>query len=80
MNRYIAVFHTHLSALRTYRALAAAGYDAKMAPVPRALSSSCGTCVHYSGEDEAPSFMDTDYDYIVKVVGDGRYEMVNKAE
>ncbi|MEL7610667.1 MAG: DUF3343 domain-containing protein [Bacillota bacterium] len=80
MNRYIAAFHTHLSAMRTYRALTAAGRDAKMAPVPRALSSSCGTCVYYSGEDEALCCMDADYDYIVKVMQDGRYEPVIKAE
>lgn len=80
MNRYIAAFHTHLSALRTYRALTAAGYSAKMAPVPRALSSSCGTCVRYAGEDEGLSYMDGDWDYIVRVVGEDRYEPLHKAE
>ena len=80
MNSYIAIFHTHLSAMRTYRSLAAAGRDARMAPVPRALSSSCGTCVYYGGEDEALTCMDADYDYIVLAADNGRYEVVNRAE
>ena len=60
MNRYIATFHTHLGALRFHRALVSAGDSAAvMAPVPRKLSASCGTCVlfdlpfrpEWAGED-----------------------------
>ena len=47
MNRYIATFHTHLSALLTCQSLTAAGAEARMMPVPRKLSASCGTCVAY---------------------------------
>ena len=46
MEQYIATFHTHLAALRTCNALQKQGIsDARLAPVPRRLSSSCGTCV-----------------------------------
>ena len=52
MNRYVATFHTHLSAMLTCRALTDAGLEARMAPVPRSISSSCGTCVRFEcGED-----------------------------
>ena len=60
MNRYIATFHTHLSAMLTCRALTAAGVDARMAPVPRQISSSCGTCVYYTAEDLCRSCLDED--------------------
>ena len=51
MERYVATFHTHLAAMRTCAALKKDGLEAKLAPVPRRLSSSCGTCVFYQGED-----------------------------
>lgn len=51
MNDYLATFHTHLAALRSHRALSAAGLEARMAPVPRKISSSCGTCVYYRADD-----------------------------
>ena len=40
MNEYIATFHTHLSAMRTQRALTGQGVSARLAPVPRYLSAS----------------------------------------
>ena len=39
MSRYIATFHTHLSALLTCQRLTAAGVRARMMPVPRKLSA-----------------------------------------
>ena len=51
MREYIATFHTHLSALMTSRNLTGLGLQARMMPVPRKLSSSCGTCVRYHAEE-----------------------------
>ena len=51
MTEFVATFHTHLAALRTHRAMTADGISARMAPVPRKISSSCGTCVFYQAED-----------------------------
>lgn len=46
---YIATFHTHLGALQMHKKLIAEGDNtAVMAPVPRKLSASCGTCVRFS--------------------------------
>ena len=45
MSTYVATFYTHLSAQLSSKRLRGAGYEARMMPVPRALSSSCGTCV-----------------------------------
>ena len=60
MNEYIATFHTHLSAMLTFEALQSAGCCAKMQPVPRALSSSCGTCVRFWAESDCRALLDRD--------------------
>ena len=59
MSRYIATFHTHLSALLTCQSLTASGAEARMMPVPRKLSASCGTCVDYeaSGPPQHPCWI-----------------------
>ena len=45
MKQYIATFFSHFGAVRFQRLCAERGYEAQLAPVPRSLSSSCGTCV-----------------------------------
>ncbi len=60
MSDFIATFHTHLAALKTHRNLAKAGLTARMAPVPRKISSSCGTCVFYTAPDPSYALLDED--------------------
>ena len=48
---YIATFHTHFGAMRFHKQLANLDNTAKMMPVPRKLSASCGTCVRFCAED-----------------------------
>ena len=72
MKEYIATFHTHLSALMTSRNLTALGVRAQMMPVPRKLSSSCGTCVRYVSEDSHLDAMDEDVE--------GVYEKINSTD
>ena len=45
MKQYVATFFSHFGAVRFQRLCAERGYEAQLAPVPRSLSSSCGTCV-----------------------------------
>ena len=45
--------------------------QAELAPVPRALSSSCGTCVRYSAEDPLLERMDADTEAVYRREGDG---------
>lgn len=73
MKQYVATFHTHLAALLTARALEQAGRTARMAPVPRKLSSSCGTCVFYEGEDPALEQMDRDTEAVYECGGGEDY-------
>lgn len=75
MEQYIATFHTHLSALRTSRTLAARGIPARMMPVPRKVSSSCGTCVSYEAAKPMSDCMDEDAENIYRAV-DGGYELL----
>ena len=63
----VATFHTHLSALMTERALKKAGFAARMAPVPRQLSSSCGTCVFYTAPDLCRDALDEDTERVYEI-------------
>ena len=70
MNEYIATFHTHLAALKTHRSLKKLGVEARMAPVPRKISSSCGTCVFYRAEDPCYLSLDEDAEAVYSVADD----------
>ena len=48
MNEYIAVFHSHFGAMSYCKALKKQGIAARPMPVPRKISSSCGTCISYA--------------------------------
>lgn len=45
---YIATFFSHFGAIRFQKQCASLGWQAAVRPVPRNLSSSCGTCVFFS--------------------------------
>ena len=47
MNKYLATFHSQFGALSYRKALEEQGITGKLMPVPREVSSSCGTCVLY---------------------------------
>ena len=66
MREFIATFHTHLSAMRTQKKLSSAGIGARLAPVPRYLSASCGTCVIYTAVDPHLDQMDADVERVVE--------------
>ncbi|MEG2421721.1 MAG: DUF3343 domain-containing protein [Oscillospiraceae bacterium] len=78
MERYIATFHTHLAALRTDRTLKALGVSSQMMPVPRRLSSSCGTCLCYDAQTDHQADMDTDWETIYRLTGSESYQLLHK--
>lgn len=49
---YIATFFSHFGAIRFKRECQREGMSAWLMPVPRSLSSSCGTCVRFQGPEE----------------------------
>ncbi len=49
---YIATFFSHFGAIRFQRECRQEGRAAQLMPVPRSLSSSCGTCVRFEASDD----------------------------
>ena len=47
MSKYVATFFSHYDALTFFNYLKETGVSASLAPVPRKVSSSCGTCVTF---------------------------------
>ena len=52
---YIATFYSHFGAIRFKKLCDGCGWSARVMPVPRDLSSSCGTCVRYEGAALCPA-------------------------
>ena len=70
MGKYLATFHTHLSAMLSCQSLQEAGIAARMTPVPRILSSSCGTCVRYEAGTDCRELLDHDVEALYSVIRD----------
>ena len=69
---YIATFFSHFGAIRFRKLCQKAGWKAQVMPVPRDLSSSCGTCVRYEGTDLCPDAkMPEEVEQIVEVTDHG---------
>ena len=80
MREFVATFHTHLSALRSCNALKKVGIpNARLAPVPRKLSSSCGTCAFYQSEEPMLQCMDADFEAVYEKVGE-EYTLLHQNE
>ena len=80
MKEFIATFHPHLSALMTSRTLTDLGVQARMMPVPRKLSSSCGTCVRYLAESAHLDAMDEDVEAVYEKIGKEEYTLLMNAD
>lgn len=52
VKEYIATFHSHFGAVRFHRDMLKEGKSAILQPVPRDLSSSCGTAVRFFQDDK----------------------------
>lgn len=78
--KMIATFYSHFGATRFMKSCKSAGHQARLMPVPRSLSSSCGTCVEYISETEYPfEEMSDDIEQVVQVLSD-EYKLFYKAE
>ena len=73
----IATFYSHFGAIRFKRFCERQGWPARVMPVPRDLSSSCGTCVRYEGE--VPSPVPEELEQVVALEG-GRYRSLYQVE
>ncbi len=67
---YIATFFSHFGAIRFRRMCQSRGWPATVMPVPRDLSSSCGSCVRYQAPGPL-SEIPQEVEQIVEVTGQG---------
>ena len=80
MNNYIATFFTQFAAFQSHKNFAQAGIKAKLRPVPRALSSSCGTCIEYYAESACEELLNNDLEQLLIKKEDGTYELLIENE
>lgn len=73
----IATFFSHFGAVRFKKDCDARSWSAKLMPVPRDLSSSCGTCVRYEGELPDPAPQEAEQIVAVEAAG---YRQLWRAE
>ena len=71
MKEYIATFYSHYGAVSFKRHCEKRGFAATLMPVPRNLSSSCGTCVRFTAEKEPLPEINEELEQIVEVMKDG---------
>jgi hypothetical protein len=76
VNQYIATFHTHFAALKTVDKLKKKGIGGRMSPVPRFLSSSCGTCVRYEATAPHEECLHEDFEQLVELEGSTGYKVL----
>jgi len=70
---YLATFHTHYGAMRFQKYCGKESIPAKMAPVPRELSASCGVCVCFDAA-YAPKIADhEDMEQCYAIASEGAY-------
>ncbi len=75
MIKFIATFHSQYGAVQFLKNSKKNNIECKLAPVPRTLSSSCGTCAHYIHTQWNPDFEIVDLEAVYKV-NDGGYELL----
>ena len=80
MRQYIATFFSHFGAVRFQHLCVERGWQAQLRPVPRSLSSNCGTCVVFQAAalEAAESLQTPELEQLVLQCGDG-YEVVYTA-
>ena len=77
---FIATFFSHFGSVRFKKLCDSNGWPARVMPVPRDLSSSCGTCVRYEREEELlPDPIPDEVEQIVRSAA-GSYHTLYRAE
>lgn len=70
MMTYIATFYSHYGAIQFRKNCEKMNLEAVIMPVPRDLSSSCGTCVRFEAGDMFPE-KNEEVEQIVRMESDG---------
>ena len=80
MIEYIATFYSHYGAICFRKSCQSMGLEAAVMPVPRNLSSSCGTCVRYEAEGDHRELLDSDAEALYEVLPSGAYHTLWRDE
>ena len=72
----MATFYTHYGAMQFYKHCVKESVPAKMAPVPRELSSSCGVCVRFEAVCAPKIAEHDDMEYCYIITSNGAYAPV----
>ena len=81
--RLVATFVSHFAAMRFRGLCQKAGWKVELMPVPRSLSSSCGTCASYvpgTAEELLPAGAKEDERELVAREADGGFDVVWRHE
>jgi len=73
--QHIATFFTHFGAMSFQRKLSKLGVTGTMKPVPRNVSSSCGTCVVFDHPFDVATMAVEDMEKVFVAEGDGYREI-----
>ena len=74
--QYLATFHTHFDAMRFARECKKKEIYNEIKPVPRRVSSSCGSCVVFEkNKDELKDYITTSMEAVYQVTESG-YELM----
>lgn len=77
MGSYIATFFSHFGAMVFKKKCDGEGYPAVIMPVPRSLSSSCGTCVKFTGSAEtAKDWHSDELEQLAEILEDGSFRVI----
>ena len=80
MMKYVITFFNHFGAVRYRKEADRFGWKVQLSPVPRMLSSSCGTCVFCdAGDDDPLKFITDEMEQVALETADG-YRILWKAE
>lgn len=75
METYIATFFSHFGAIRFHKLLKEQNIEAVLMPVPRKVSSSCGTCVKFDTESVG-EYDSADIDSLYHMEKDGTFTLI----
>ncbi len=78
---FIATFYSHFGAICFQKLCETHRIPARLMPVPRALSSSCGTCVRFEGSLPVPEpELPEEIEQIAEQMPDGSWRQIWCAE
>lgn len=66
MSSYIVTFYSHFDAISLKRDFEKLGVSVQLCPVPRQLSSSCGTCAQFDFAENPAPHIRGEYEKLVK--------------